>query len=203
MDDVIDRFVEFLIKENCQGCEDCVSKLSVKEEMIKYGFCAPDMTVTEFVEDILQPVTPTLPTCEDYVSRQSVVDFLENHAKDFDDTKVRMVFRAVSSLVGNPDNIPSVTPNDCVSKESVIKAIDKHTFDTEYGLCLDDDITCILEELPPVTLTRPKAKWIRETLVIPLSDSTKNCVRCSCCDLHFDVGTKYCPNCGAKMEVEE
>lgn len=37
-------------------CEDCISRQAVKEEMIKYGFHAPDMTVTEFVED-LPPVT--------------------------------------------------------------------------------------------------------------------------------------------------
>lgn len=36
---------------------DCVSRQVVKEQMIKYGFRAPDMTVTEFVED-LPPITP-------------------------------------------------------------------------------------------------------------------------------------------------
>lgn len=34
----------------------------VKEQMIKYGFKAPDMTVTEFVEDCLPSVAPTRPT---------------------------------------------------------------------------------------------------------------------------------------------
>jgi hypothetical protein len=38
-------------------CNDCISRQAVKEQMIKYGFHAPDMTVTEFVED-LPPVTP-------------------------------------------------------------------------------------------------------------------------------------------------
>lgn len=32
---------------------DLISRKAVKEQMIKYGFRAPDMTVTEFVEDIL------------------------------------------------------------------------------------------------------------------------------------------------------
>ena len=36
---------------------DAVSRQVVKEQMIKYGFHAPDMTVTEFVEE-LPPVTP-------------------------------------------------------------------------------------------------------------------------------------------------
>ena len=40
-----------------EPCEDAISRQAVKEQMIKYGFHAPDMTVTEFVED-LPPVNP-------------------------------------------------------------------------------------------------------------------------------------------------
>ncbi len=35
-----------------------------------------------------------------------------------------------------------------MNSDDVIKIIDKHTFETKDGLCLDDDITCILEEVP-------------------------------------------------------
>lgn len=35
-------------------------KQAVKELMIKYGFTAPDMTVTEFVEDVLPPAQPEI-----------------------------------------------------------------------------------------------------------------------------------------------
>ena len=42
--------------------DDVVSRDVVKEQMLKYGFHAPDMTVTEFVEDCLQPVNPKEPT---------------------------------------------------------------------------------------------------------------------------------------------
>lgn len=38
--------------------EDAVSREAVKNGMIKYGFHAPDMTVTEFVEDCLPSLTP-------------------------------------------------------------------------------------------------------------------------------------------------
>lgn len=41
-----------------EPCEDAVSRQSVKEQMIYYGFLAPDMTVTEFVEDCLPSVNP-------------------------------------------------------------------------------------------------------------------------------------------------
>ena len=39
-------------------CEDAVGREAVREGMIKYGFHAPDMIVTEFVEDELPSVTP-------------------------------------------------------------------------------------------------------------------------------------------------
>jgi hypothetical protein len=41
-----------------QSCDDAISRQAVKEQMLKYGFHAPDMTVTEFIED-LPPVNPT------------------------------------------------------------------------------------------------------------------------------------------------
>lgn len=48
--------------------------------------------------------------CEDAVNRQAVCEFLENHAKTYDDVRVRIGLKAGSSLVANPDNVPSVTP---------------------------------------------------------------------------------------------
>ena len=44
-----------------------------------------------------------------------------------------------------------------MTKEDVIKAVDRHTFDTDTGLCLDEDISIILEELPSVL---PTQNWI-------------------------------------------
>lgn len=37
--------------------EDAISRQVIKEQMFLYGFHAPDMTVTEFIED-LPPVNP-------------------------------------------------------------------------------------------------------------------------------------------------
>lgn len=49
-----------------EPCEDAVSRRVVKEQMIKYGFLAPDMTVTEFVEDLpsVQPMRKQEPKSE-------------------------------------------------------------------------------------------------------------------------------------------
>jgi hypothetical protein len=83
---------------------------------------------------------------------------------------------------------------DAISRAEVIKLIDKHTNDDGT---LDDDITCILEELPPI---QPKVKvghWI----------PTYGNVKCSVCGNVKDsrnVGkaTHYCDFCGAKIESE-
>lgn len=63
-DDSIRGFDEGIAKlerewgaEEIEPCEDSVSRVDVKEQMIKYGFNAPDMTVIEFVEN-LPSVTP-------------------------------------------------------------------------------------------------------------------------------------------------
>lgn len=44
--DMRDRF------QKREPCEDAISRQTVKMQMIKYGFHAPDMTVTEFIEDL-------------------------------------------------------------------------------------------------------------------------------------------------------
>jgi hypothetical protein len=49
-------------------------------------------------------------SCEDCVSREAVVEFLRNHAKDFEDARIRMAFKTASSLVENANNIPPITP---------------------------------------------------------------------------------------------
>lgn len=59
------------------------------------------------------------------------------------------------------------TCEDTVIREEVIKAIDRHTFDIDDGLCLDEDISIILEELPPVT---PVQRWIPVSERLPKPD---------------------------------
>ena len=48
-EEALDMAIKALSQE---PCEDAVSRQAVKEQMIKYGFHAPDMTVTEFIEDL-------------------------------------------------------------------------------------------------------------------------------------------------------
>ena len=43
----------FVPTEKGRPMDDLISRHIIKEQMFKYGFTAPDMTVTEFVEDCL------------------------------------------------------------------------------------------------------------------------------------------------------
>ena len=90
-----------------------------------------------------------------------------------------------------------------IDVNAVIKAIDKHTFDTDDGLCLDDDITCILEEVPTIE-EHKTGKWVRHY-------SRPNvyadlCWHCSNCGYktpdNWANKWKFCPNCGVRMMQE-
>lgn len=114
-----------------------------------------------------------------------------------------------------------------IDADEVIKAIDRHTFDTVDGLCLDEDITIILEELPSVSIEQ--IKWERDTAIQQLrelgydlgqkpkkgkwlpeeSNSPLPTLwwRCSVCNgrtfaVEFDK-PPLCPHCGARMEVDD
>lgn len=49
-------------------------KQTVKEFMIRHGFKSPDMTVTEFVEDILPSAQPELIRCKDCEFKTDTLD---------------------------------------------------------------------------------------------------------------------------------
>ena len=73
---------------NVKSLDDAVSRQGVKEQMLKYGFHAPDMTVTEFVED-LPPVLPKREQGEydeDYktlqIKLENAEDVIENLKED-------------------------------------------------------------------------------------------------------------------------
>lgn len=69
-----------------EPCEDAVSRKTVKELMLKYGFLAPDMTVTEFVEDCLPPVTPKQSLDIEKVSKE-VLNATSKWLSDQDDKR--------------------------------------------------------------------------------------------------------------------
>ena len=99
---------------------------------------------------------------------------------------------------------------DTVSRKAVVKAIDKHTNDDGT---LDDDITCILEEVPSVRPKRKKGTWL-EMNIVRMDERNHidewQSAKCSHCGLYhttpfrysFDY-YKFCPHCGKPMKGDE
>ena len=48
---------------------------------------------------------------------------------------------------------------------------------------------------------RPKGEWIRPTKINGRSFNIPHCSNCEEVPCGIDEHTRYCPNCGAKMEV--
>lgn len=91
-----------------------------------------------------------------------------------------------------------MTEDRAISLNAVIKAVDKHTNDDGT---LDDDISCILEDLPPVTSAEPKTGYWKERR----SRATGHIeIVCSECGAEKSYPyNDYCGNCGAKMVEEQ
>ena len=106
--------------------------------------------------------------------------------------------------------------------EDVIKAVDRHTHDGDLHCYLDDDITCILEEIPTVTnddfvnlmnanesmrkIIHARVKYgeWREIGASFIAGSTVcECTRCGTrvvLNDHNKKDYKYCPKCGSCNE---
>ena len=87
----------------------------VIEQMNKYGFTAPDMTVTEFVEDILLTISKTESVeCEDCISRESACQkMMEMYKEDCEMYGVEIPecfdgHRAVRALMELPPAQPEI-----------------------------------------------------------------------------------------------
>lgn len=149
-------YMEVLEKQMQEPCEDAVSREAVKNGMIKYGFHAPDMTVTEFVEDCLIPVTPRTnlaETSQDCISRAKALDTLKT-------SFLWMSFERYKKAKRMFEQLPSVTPQtitefadkcrecgkiqnelyeDAVSRKRVIILIDEASEIHPYKVVGDSD----------------------------------------------------------------
>ena len=105
-------------------------------------------------------------------------------------------FAISQSQIANAKPIQPST--DAVSRQAIL--------DCKYAISDDEigerkyvvDVTDIVE-LPPITPTRPKGKWISNAEDdLKISEYT-----CSNCKGLSDEDTDYCPKCGADMRGEE
>ena len=87
-----------------------------------------------------------------------------------------------------------------MTREEAIKYLKSSGMTNEQIKAISSAFTCDYYDYEAKTCRRSEAPgsgyWIKETISLPLSDSVKECVRCSNCQLHFDYPTNFCPNCG-------
>ena len=88
--------------------------------------------------------------------------------------------------------------------DDLMKVIDKHTYlaDTrDDTICLDDDISIILDEVPTAeTFNVEPARWIK----IPVAcygGGTITEYGCPKCDERQVATSNFCPNCGYPMKT--
>ena len=90
-------------------------------------------------------------------------------------------------------NLEQIQCDDCISREAAIYVAS--------GFCHPSNVAKELAKLPSVTPKTKTGKWI----AIENEDMKIVGYYCSNCDLPMETEekTKFCPNCGAKMEVSE
>ena len=182
---------------------------AVKELKALLNMCDPS-PLTKELEDALKMAIKALEQqpSEDAVSRTEAIDKLTkfyNMVLDDNGTKLN-----IRDIVGTLERLPSVTPKpseDCISRESVLKFIDKMPSElTSDGRrmirrrALEEYIS---DTLPSVTPQRDVGKWIK---VYPLGKDYEAymCSKCKTGDWDITIGEyKFCPYCGQKKEGVE
>ena len=97
---------------------------------------------------------------------------------------------------------------DCISRENLLNSIEEpmNWTDSEAEIQEQKDyenFVALVKSMPPVTPQPKLGHWIAGVDRWGDIVTTVNGYRCSeCCAFNADKDN-YCPNCGAKMEVEE
>lgn len=93
--------------------------------------------------------------------------------------------------------------SDCISREAVLRELDKYLCGVPFN---EKGIDEVIKELPPVTPSRPKGKWIvlREEYEFMggIVNEPRGC-KCSNCNKVVRFKSVFCPNCGADMRESE
>ena len=122
---------------------------------------------------------------------QSKIDLIDKYYPDVKDYREALVI-AIEALEQKPCE-------DCISRQAVLDCFKKWQ---PYMATRLLDFEKELSELPPVT-PRPRAgHWIVDVDRWGDIVTTVNGYRCSECNNFNTDRDNYCPNCGAKMEVE-
>ena len=173
----------------------------------------------------VKPIAKNATTTEDCVSRQDVLNTLyrEWHAWECADDSIQEAMDYIR------EKLPSVTLQptcnqvatelqpceDCVSRQATIDAFGLSEKTRKYGgdrsgydTMMLYEIQDVLEGLPSVKPIRPRGRWIGEGDGYYDGELIIDMWSCSECGKYFDEWDekptwKYCPKCGAEMEVDD
>ena len=204
-------------KEAVLHCLKAMIDEEVCEECPLYGTTGTDHCEKDCVRLAINALEQE--PYEDAISRQVVLDMLENI-----NAETEGVGFYYEHYVEYIKNLQSVTPQpcgDCISRETVENAI-KHA-EVNFTVNSDIDFTKhkrevheivngiidaqikALRELPPVTPMPKMGKWIKDGKPWGGGQGWK----CLECKERYNVPMSYtkmpysyCPNCGAKIEVQ-
>jgi hypothetical protein len=121
--------------------------------------------------------------CEDAISRQAVLNTLDNMDKVLDED--RTVENYKDLLKECYEVLPSVKPVACIATVKFSK---------------EDMQELVEEKMKDIVVERKKGKWEYSG-----SYDVEGMLYCSCCKHEIDVSEgyfKYCPNCGSFMMKE-
>ena len=169
------------------------------------------------LKDILEEVTETddsvcYVTSDDTDALKAAIKALEQQPNQCDScthSEEQDGSNCYECVKGMADNFEAQqTDEDCISREDAINTAIEAVDEWDGG-CNTNRATMIckaIKNLPSVTPSRPKGKWIP---INPLQEDDGGAYICSNCeqgDWDCDIIYKYCPFCGADMresEVEE
>ena len=149
---------------------------------------------------------------------QALYDDARGEQNDYERGRKSGIFLCESIISVKLDESRSENPNTCgdaISRQAVLEGL-RTCYDTETKEYSDgsqwinyEDAVAEMENLPSVTPQQRTGRWIKTRLDDEpdkiCDDCGTYCWKCSTCgcDASGWGNFKYCPNCGAKMEVKE
>lgn len=165
-----------------------------------------------------------IPASEDFISRQAMLDALDSikYSEEFCkehhiDWSVNLSMAHIAVNEMEPVNLRSATPltsNDCISREALRQKLEENrdffvdAYDSFRDMPLNekarvdeiDNCIAMVVNALAVTPKQKVGKWIR------VDEDKCKCDQCeiiSFIAMYPTGDINYCPNCGAKMRVEQ
>ena len=181
--------------------------IDIPEEVYK---CVMDGTYCGTLYDELKNGTPlpdgaeilTKEAYSDLCSRAADVpnfeskEYIEQRLENYNKLLKSGMLDCVNDKAEPCDDVPGINVGDLIRRQAALEILDDYAEDIESGNwgTAYSKARKSMCDLPFVESERKPGKWIENKW------SEETCSECGY--IHKAEGTNYCPNCGAKMEVD-